>query len=125
MAASLPSDVISAFHSPLEIQNRWATSLTKAVEKDRDSVLARACEIIKKTEDERSALAAGEIFNLLMGLSVSTSSEREIKVGSRTFAVVKTARNKVSFELTKDLFSDDAIHNFERYLLEVATKHTS
>lgn len=124
-AASLPSDIVAAFASPLEIRSRWATSLSKALLKDHGSVLARARGIIEKADGDKASLSAGEIFNLLMGSSVSTSGEREIKVGDCTFAVVKTTGNKVSFDLIKDLFSDDAIHDIEKYLFEVAMKGNS
>lgn len=43
--ARLPADVIAAFPSPLDLQYRWATLLTPAIQKDPDLILARAKEL--------------------------------------------------------------------------------
>ena len=52
--ARLPADVLNAFSSPLDIQLRWATDLTAALQKDPDIVLARAQQV-KKGEGRMSA----------------------------------------------------------------------
>jgi ParB family chromosome partitioning protein len=43
--ARLPDDVLKAFSSPLELQYRWATELTQALQKDPDMVLSNAKNI--------------------------------------------------------------------------------
>lgn len=43
--ARLPSDVIAAFPSPLDLQYRWATLLIPAIQKDPDLILSRAKEL--------------------------------------------------------------------------------
>lgn len=43
--AKLPSDVLNAFPSPLDLQQRWATDLSQAIQKNPDVVLMRAKEI--------------------------------------------------------------------------------
>lgn len=43
--ARLPADVIAAFPSPLDLQYRWATLLTPAIQKDPDLILSRAKEL--------------------------------------------------------------------------------
>ena len=43
--AKLPADVIAAFPSPLDLQYRWATLLTQAIQKDPDLILSRAKEL--------------------------------------------------------------------------------
>jgi ParB family chromosome partitioning protein len=43
--AKLPADVIAAFPSPLDLQYRWATLLTQAIQKDPDLILLRAREL--------------------------------------------------------------------------------
>ena len=43
--AGLPREVVDAFESPLQLQYRWATPLTAALERDRAAVLRRAGEM--------------------------------------------------------------------------------
>ena len=45
--ARLPSEVLLAFPSPLDLQYRWSSDLVKAVEKDADVVISRAKQIQK------------------------------------------------------------------------------
>ena len=40
--ARLPADVVASFPSPLDLQYRWATLLTAAIQKDPDLILSRA-----------------------------------------------------------------------------------
>ncbi len=47
--ASLPSEVIDAFPSPLDLQFRWAADLTHALEKDTARVMTLAQEFASKT----------------------------------------------------------------------------
>lgn len=43
--ARLPVDVLNAFESPLDLQYRWASDLTQALQKDPDHVIALAKQI--------------------------------------------------------------------------------
>ena len=43
--AKLPTDVVTAFPSPLDLQYRWATLLSQAIQKDPDLILLRAKEL--------------------------------------------------------------------------------
>lgn len=43
--AKLPIDVIAAFPSPLDLQYRWATLLSQAIQKDPELILLRAKEL--------------------------------------------------------------------------------
>ena len=45
--SKLPSEVISAFASPLDLQLRWAPLLNKALERENDGVLRRAREMAR------------------------------------------------------------------------------
>lgn len=58
--ARLPAPVLSAFHSPLDIQFRWASDLRDAVEKNPDFVLSKAEELGKLNPklDGKNVLAA-------------------------------------------------------------------
>lgn len=43
--ARLPADVVAAFPSPLDLQYRWASLLTPAIQKDPELILSRAKEL--------------------------------------------------------------------------------
>lgn len=60
--ARLPSALIEAFPSPLDIQFRWAKPLTDAVQKNKDEVFAR----IEEVRALRNSMNASEIFELLI-----------------------------------------------------------
>lgn len=60
--ARLPADVIAAFPSPLELQYRWATLLTPAIQKDPDLILARAKEVRANQEK----LSSSEVLSILL-----------------------------------------------------------
>ena len=45
--ARLPAQVLSAFSSPLDMQQAWASVLTIALQKDQESVLSRAATLAK------------------------------------------------------------------------------
>ena len=53
--ARLPTDVIAAFPSPLDLQYRWATLLTPAIQKDPDLILSRAKELQANPEKLNSS----------------------------------------------------------------------
>lgn len=61
--ARLPVDVIKAFASPLDLQFRWATNLTQALQKDPDLVLATA----KRIQIESPRLPAKQVLQQLTG----------------------------------------------------------
>jgi ParB family chromosome partitioning protein len=60
--ARLPVDVLKAFQSPLDLQYRWTSDLTDALQKDPEQVLTEAKAIQK--EDPRPASA--EVFARLV-----------------------------------------------------------
>ncbi len=60
--ARLPADVIAAFPSPLELQYRWATMLTPAIQKDPDLILSRAKALLVSKEK----LSATEVLKQLL-----------------------------------------------------------
>jgi ParB family chromosome partitioning protein len=62
--ARLPEAVVAAFPSPLDIQFRWATPLTEAMQKDPDGTLSRARAIAQA----RGNLGAATILSRLLGL---------------------------------------------------------
>lgn len=61
--ARLPTDVLSAFSSPSQIQFRWGSALSKAIEKDADGVLERARVLAARTQKP----TPNEVFDTLTG----------------------------------------------------------
>lgn len=90
--ARLPSEVVAAFRSPLEIQFRWGALLQSAVDRDRDRVLKAAAEIRKA--DPRPAAKA--VLDQLLGVSDAEVKEEKTefkKAGGKVAAVwTKTGR---------------------------------
>lgn len=76
--ARLPVDVLSAFPSPLDLQYRWATDLTQALQKDPDRVLA----IAKKINSEPKNRSAAQILKLLVegGGTVPPPSKKAVSI---------------------------------------------
>lgn len=64
--ASLPSPIVEAFPSPLDLQVRWAKPLTDAVDRDSDAVLARA----REARSKRGSMDALEVFELLIAKEI-------------------------------------------------------
>ena len=106
--ARLPSVVLDAFPSRLDIQYRWAVPLTDALDKDPDLVLNRA----KSISESRSASlsTAASVYQSLLGFLVDENENysHKVAIDDRTFFVVKKYGNKVSFEI-KDLSKDQVV----------------
>ena len=60
--AKLPSDVIAVFPSPLDLQYRWATLLTQAIQRDPDLILLRAREL----RESQEKLSSSQVLNRLL-----------------------------------------------------------
>ena len=89
--AKLPADVVAAFASPLDLQVRWAKPLADVLQKDPDTVLARARAIAKT----RAELSAGQIFDRLIGLAeqpVLIAVAAVLGVAGKPVASIKTGR---------------------------------
>jgi ParB family chromosome partitioning protein len=82
--AVLPQEVVSAFASPNDIQFRWASVLTEALERDRDAVLRVAADPLLKDLPPRG------IFEALVG-----------KGGGRSSAVAKDQAQAASGALAR------------------------
>ena len=64
--ARLPAAVLASFESPLVLQQAWASSLTEAIQKNPDLVLARA----KELSELAVKLSAAEVFKKLISEGV-------------------------------------------------------
>lgn len=60
--ARLPADVIAAFPSPLDLQYRWATLLSPAIQKDPDLILSRA----KQLQASPEKLSSSQVLKQLL-----------------------------------------------------------
>lgn len=114
--ARLPVQVISAFESPLHIQQRWIRPMTNALMKSPDCVLAVA-KLIYVERKQGDKITSFEAFERMVGMSeLSSSSPRQVPLpGGITMRV--TMGKKVRFEFDAlDKKSSDLI---ERAILEV------
>lgn len=80
--ARLPVEVIKAFESPLDLQFRWATDLTQALQKDPDLVLAAA----KRIQAESPRLPAKQVLQQLTkgGRTVLPPSVKPISIKGKS-----------------------------------------
>jgi ParB family chromosome partitioning protein len=84
--ARLPESVLAAFESPLLLQQAWSSSLTEALQKNPDVVIARAKDIAVLTDK----LSAPEVFKSLISAGV-VSNHTPVATKTR---VVKGAGRK-------------------------------
>jgi ParB family chromosome partitioning protein len=118
--ARLPTDVINAFPSPLEIQFRWAQPLGEALKNDADAMMAQveAITIEKKTK----MLTAGEVFTRLtstkavIGRSIHTS---ELAIhGKRVGEWIVSQHGGVALKLRPQVIAEK---DYEAFLNVVMT----
>ena len=90
--ARLPSQVVEAFESPLDLQFRWVPALNLAIEKDSAGLLQRASKI----SEARGALSPKQIFEALIaptsgrgGGTVPPPTNREFAISGKTLATLK------------------------------------
>ena len=76
--ARLPSDIVGAFESPLDLQYRWATLLTQAIQKDPDLIIERA----KTLKASGEKLGASQVLTRLLegGGTVPPPGLRDIAI---------------------------------------------
>jgi len=115
--ARLPGEIVAAFHSPLDLQYRWATLLTQALQKDPDLILERA-KAIKASGDK---LSPSQVMTRLLegGGTVPPPSLKNIQIKGKSGETVEI---KVD---TKNRAASVHIKNFDpkRFLdLEKAIK---
>lgn len=77
--ARLPTAVVEAFASPLEIQFRWAQPLSEALQKDPDAVIARATRL----RGRERPLAAAQVLAILTGAAGEGVLNRSTPAGPR------------------------------------------
>jgi ParB family chromosome partitioning protein len=97
--AALPEQVIRAFPSPLELQFRWASELTQALERDTARVITLATEIAEKSP----RLPAKEVLTLLVSAQGTPNTEpvqQELKAGDKVVgSFSRDAKGRISVKL--------------------------
>lgn len=98
--ASLPTEVLCAFSSPLTIQYRWVSPLKAAHDKDAETVVASAKEIASRAE----RLSDDRVFAVLSGKDVAAGDGEaavEKIAGKGGTAVLRTTKIAHIFEIPK------------------------
>lgn len=112
--ARLPEVVLNAFPSRLDIQYRWAAPLADAIEKDPDTVIARANAIVVARKSGE-VISSVETLNRLIQTSKSSTvkADRVIKVHGKAVATVSKARGRYLIEFEKGALPDEQLANLE------------
>ena len=96
--AKLPSEVVAAFASPLDLQVRWAKPLADAMQRDPDGLLQRA-RALAAAQTKRNPTG---VFGELLGQQLSPKvTETPVMLGKRKVAVLRlepSGRLIVDFE---------------------------
>lgn len=96
--ASLPSEVVDAFPSPLSLQFRWGTALKAAIDKNPAEAVAQARELAAMSPK----LPAKEVLARLTGVGASTKREAPVQLTSNGKAVGfwdKDSKGNVSVQI--------------------------
>lgn len=113
--AQLPSVIVEAFPSPLDIQFRWAKPLRESLQLDPDGVVARAKKIKMSHKDKNSS--AAEVFSKLINLerkSVATTASNEIhNQGKRVGEISIDSEGGVLLKLNANAISRERFDAFK------------
>lgn len=106
--ARLPIDVIAAFVSPMDLQFRWASDLTQALQRNPEFVLTRARVFPRETP----RLPSSQVFKILTGQGVSpgnTSTTARQVVNGKTLLATITEGKKgaTTIDIPLVLSADD------------------
>lgn len=108
--ADLPSSIIQAFPSPLDLQYRWGRPLTEALQRDPDGMLLRA----KQAWEARPTLSGDRVFALLT--EAPTTTTQEIRVGRKTLARIQSNAGRVSIMFAKHAVPEERTKDLARVL---------
>ena len=90
--ARLPAEVLAAFVSPMDLQFRWASDLTQAMQKNPDFVLSRA----RVFPGETPRVPSAQVFKIVVGEGVSPgntpSPGRRLVSGETLLATMKDGK---------------------------------
>ncbi|TWO71503.1 ParB/RepB/Spo0J family partition protein [Caenimonas sedimenti] len=99
--ASLPDEVISAFPSPLELQYRWGTELTSALEADTARVITKAQELGKMSPRPTARVVLEALVGAGSGAPKVQPEARELRSADRMAGIYsKDAKGRISVKLS-------------------------
>lgn len=106
--ARLPAEVLAAFVSPMDLQFRWASDLTQAIQKNPELVLSKARVFPRETPRAPSA----QVFKVLVEQGVSrgntTSYEHRVVSGKKLLATIKEGKQGATkIDIAVALNADD------------------
>jgi ParB family transcriptional regulator, chromosome partitioning protein len=96
--ARLPSDLLNAFESRLDVQRRWSKHLNNALLKDPDSVRAVAKEIIRERRDGKK-ITSVEAFNRMILRKQMMPLARSVTLSKGGSMIVTIKGKRATFEL--------------------------
>ena len=97
--ARLPESVLSAFESPLHLQQAWSSSLTDALQKNPDVVIAKAKDMAALP----IKLSAPDVFKNLISAGV-VSNHTLVSTKARVVKGVGRKRGKIDFNSKNGVF---------------------
>jgi ParB family transcriptional regulator, chromosome partitioning protein len=85
--ASLPDEIIQAFASPLELQYRWATVLSGALDKDTARVITTASELAKQNPRPSAKEVLAKL--LFSDARKIQSEDRQLRAGGKVIGSLR------------------------------------
>jgi ParB family chromosome partitioning protein len=119
--ATLPSEVLRAFPSPMVVQYRWGKLLSDAIQKDPEAVTARAVQIAEKGTPR----VASEVLQALVGEPTAKTTSREIRMldGEKPIGSLHQDKKGVlTISLNAGVVSTGKLPELEKMLVEFLKK---
>jgi len=112
--AELPTEVVRAFSSPLEIQVRWAIALHSELERDSAGVLGRARELAAGREGR----SAAETFRALLPRAKTAKTKAlSVVVKGKSLGTIEVARNgAVGIRLSRGAVKAERLPDLQKLL---------
>lgn len=106
--ARLPAEVLAAFVSPMDLQFRWASDLTQAIQKNPELVLSKA----RVFPGETPRVPSAQVYKILVGQGVSRgnapSSGHRVVSGKTLLATIKEGKQgATTIDISVALNADD------------------
>lgn len=112
--ASLPTEVLSAFASPLDIQFRWGSPLAEAIEK-RQAQTMKIADELSRARVGGQTLSPQEVFDRLLGTARSPVTPPELIKASNGVSSAKLSRRggKLLIELDEASLSEKSLEKLK------------
>lgn len=117
--AKLPEVVVQAFGSPLNLQLRWGTTLTAALEHDRPGVLERAGELVKNQQ----RLSPAAVLEYLVNGEAAKGNEpamlrKAVRLEGSEVGVLSVSKQGTRLELPKRALAEADLEELGRLVEE-------